>query len=109
MDDSLFITNLAEKLRKIGREGIATQTQIEAATGIGQETVSKVLNGRRRRRTQSLEALDRYADMLISKRSMPERVSEAVAEFLAFGSEADLVASIRMCANLARGRPLARD
>ncbi len=106
MNDSLFIANLAEKLRKIRREGIATQIEIEAATGICQETVSKVLHGKRRRRTEALDALDRYADMLISNRKTPDRVSEAVAEFLAFGSEADLVASIRMCASLVRGKPL---
>lgn len=106
MDDSLFIENLVEKLRRIRRERSATQKQLEAATGVRQETISKVLNGKRVRRTRQLEALDKYADMLVSDTKLSANVTAAVSEFLVFGTEADLVASIRMCASLAGGRPL---
>lgn len=106
MNDSLFISCLADKLRRIGREGLATQKEIEMATGVRQETISKVINGKRRRRNATLIALDKYADMLIANPNVSSEVTEAVVEFLAFGTEADLVASIRMCASLASGRPV---
>lgn len=106
MDDSIFITNLVEKLDRIRREKLATQVEIEMATGVRQDVISKVLSGKRKRRTRSIEKLDQYADMLISSPTVSSKVTEAVAHFLAFGTEADLVASIRMCASLASGRPV---
>lgn len=108
MDDSLFISNLARKLRKIRRERLATQRQMERATGVSQETISKVIHLKRRRRNAALIALDNYANMLLQKKgiSVSPEVTRAVAEFLSVGSEADLIASIKLCANLASGRPV---
>ncbi|MFA6114183.1 MAG: helix-turn-helix transcriptional regulator [Sphingomonas sp.] len=106
MDDSDFISSLADKLRRIRRDGLATQKDIETATGIRQETISKVINGKRHRRNATLIALNKYADMLILNPKVSTEVTDAVVEFLTFGTEADLVASIRMCASLASGRPL---
>jgi hypothetical protein len=51
-----------------------------------------------------MEALDRYADMLLGVADIPPAVGEAVREFLAFGSEEELVASIMLCAGLAGRR-----
>lgn len=111
MDDSLFIAELASKLCRIRRERLATQKQMERATGVSQETISKVIHLKRRRRNPTLIALDNYASMLLEERgtAVSPEVTEAVAEFLSVGSEADLIASIKVCANLARGRPVPRD
>lgn len=104
MDDSLFMVSLAAKLRRIGRERIATQAEIEAATSILQETISKVANGHRRRRSAAMDTLDRYTDMLLGHTVIPPGVGEAVREFLAFGTEEELIASILLCAGLAGRR-----
>ncbi len=108
MDDSLLISDLAKKLRRIRREGLATQTEIAKKTGVSQETISKVTNLKRRRWNTALIGLNNYANMLLKKgnHTVSPEVSEAVADFLSFGSEADLIASIRLCANLASGRPV---
>ena len=106
MDDSRFLADLAQKLRTIRRRRLATQTAIEARTGVCQETVSKVLNGRRRRRTEELNRLDKYADMLLSENALPPAIKEAVGDFLAYGTEDELLASLRMCARLVAGRRL---
>jgi transcriptional regulator with XRE-family HTH domain len=110
MDDSLFVLELARKLRQIRRERLATQKQIERATGVPQETVSKVIHLKRRRRNLTLITLDNYANILLNKKgtAVSPEVIDAVAEFLSVGSEADLIASIKMCANLASGRPVPR-
>jgi transcriptional regulator with XRE-family HTH domain len=108
MDDSLFISDLAKKLLRIRRERLATQAHMEEATGVSQETISKVMHLRRRRRNAALVALDNYANMLLSEKTgtISPEITDAVAEFLSFRSEADLVASIRMCAKLASGRAI---
>lgn len=89
---------------------LATQLDIEKATGISQETISKVINQKRRRWNSTLIVLDNYANMLLEEknRAISPGVTDAVAEFLSFGSEADLIASIRLCASLASGRPVPR-
>lgn len=104
MSDSSFMADLAAKIRRIGREHIATQTDMAAATGLRQETISKVANGRRSRQSPAMEALDRYADMLLGATDIPPAVGEAVREFLAFGTEEELIASILLCAGLAGRR-----
>jgi transcriptional regulator with XRE-family HTH domain len=111
MDDLLFVSDLARKLRQIRRERLATQQQMEDATGVPQETISKVIHLKRRRRSAALIALDNYANMLLKKKGpvVSPEVTDAVAEFLSVGSEADLIASIKMCANLASGRPVPRN
>lgn len=111
MDDSLFISDLARKLRQIRRKRLATQKQMESATGVPQETISKVIHLKRRRRSPALTALDNYANMLLKKMDIGVslEITDAVAEFLSVGSEADLIASIKMCTNLASGRPVPRD
>ena len=106
MDDEEFLRALAEKLRAIRRRQLASQTAMEAATGVAQETISKVLHARRRRRSEQLDRLDAYTNMLLSPETMPGNVSRAVREFLAFGTEEELVASIEHCTALVARRPL---
>ena len=106
MDDSHFLSELAEKLRTIRRRKLATQECMERSTGVGQETISKVLHGRRRRRSEQLERLNQYADMLLNEHAFPTSVKTAVNEFLAFGTEDELVASIKLCAGLVARRPV---
>lgn len=105
MSDSDFLKSLSEKLGAIKRRQLATQKEIATATGVAQEDISKVMHGRRQRRTASLDRLDAYADMLLGAKAMPPTVSDAVREFLAFGTEAELVASIRLCTRLVARRP----
>ena len=105
MDDTQFIAKLAQKLRRIRADGLATQKQIEAATGVIQETISKVLNGKRRRRNDALERLDKYANMLLNDLSVPASVTDAVVDFLTYGTEEELVTTIRFCARLVARRP----
>lgn len=104
MDESAFLTALAKKLRVVRSRGLATQIEIEATTGVDQGTISKVLNGKRRRVNARIRALDQYANILLSEIALSPAVSEAARDFLAFGSEAELIDSIRHCARLVSHR-----
>ena len=104
MDESTFLLELAKKLKAVCSRGLATQTEIEARTGVDQGTISKVLNGKRRRVNDRLRALDQYANILLEGVTLSPQVSEAAREFLAFGSEAELIDSIRHCTRLVAHR-----
>ncbi|MDP4540344.1 helix-turn-helix transcriptional regulator [Qipengyuania sp. DY56-A-20] len=104
MDDSAFLLELAIKLKAVRSRGLATQTAIEARTGIDQGTISKVLNGKRKRVNDRLRALDKYANILLEDVTLSPQVTEAAREFLTFGSEAELVDSIRHCTRLVAHR-----
>ena len=104
MDESAFLLALAKKLKVVRLRGLATQTEIEAKVGVDQGTISKVINGKRRRVNDRLRALDQYANMLLGETTLSPQISEAAREFLAFGSEAELVDSIRLCTRLVAHR-----
>lgn len=104
MDESAFLDSLAKKLKVVRARGLATQMEIEAKTGVDQGTISKALNGKRTRVNDRLRALDNYANMLIGEMVLSQAVSQAAREFLVFGSEAELVASIQHSAWLVSGR-----
>ena len=104
MDESAFLDALAKKLKRVRAQGLATQEQIERETGVDQGTVSKALNGKRRRVNDRLRALDQYANILLGEVTLSAAVSEAARDFLAFGSEAELIDSIRHCARLVSHR-----
>jgi transcriptional regulator with XRE-family HTH domain len=104
MDDPMFLDDLGKKLKLVRARGLATQAQIEKNTGVDQGTISKVLNGKRRRVNARIRTLDRYANMLLGKVTLPPAVTQAAREFLVFGSEAELVASIHHCARLVAHR-----
>lgn len=104
MDESTFLLELAKKLKAVRSRGLATQTEIEAKVGVDQGTISKVLNGKRRRVNDRLRALDQYANMLLGEVTLSPQVSEAAREFLAFGTEAELIDSIRHCTKLVAHR-----
>lgn len=104
MDDAAFLEALARKLRAVRARHLATQCEMEAKTGVHQETISKVMNGKRRRVSAALHTLDNYADMLLRTTSLPLVVTEAAREFLAFGTETELVDSIRHCTRLVTHR-----
>jgi hypothetical protein len=109
MDDSAFLDQLTKKLKTIHRLGLSTQIDIEAKTGVIQSTVSKVMNGRRRRVNGQIRRLDEYANMLLENRDLPAAVSKAAQEFLMFGSQAELIATIDHGARLLSGRLKERD
>lgn len=104
MDDSAFLEQLTEKLRTIRRLGRGTQLDIEAKTGVAQSTISKVMNGRRRRVNEQVRKLDDYANILLGNPDLPPAVSKAAQEFLIFGSQAELIATIDHGARLLSGR-----
>ena len=104
MDESAFLAELAKKLKLVRARGLATQIAIEAHTGVDQATISRVLNGKRRRVNERLRTLNRYANMLLGEVTLPSAVNQAAREFLVFGSEAELIASIQHCARLVARR-----
>ena len=104
-----FLAQLAEKLQAIKRRGLATQLTIERDTGVDQSTVSRVMNHERRRITQPLRDLMKYADMLLEPEALSSEVSRAARDFLkSGGSEAELVASIEHAARLVARRIVPR-
>ncbi|MEO7691187.1 MAG: helix-turn-helix transcriptional regulator [Sphingomonas sp.] len=104
MDDTAFLRQLSEKLRIVRKRGLSTQAEIKAKTGVDQGTISKVLNGKRRRANDRIRKLDDYANILLLKNELPPAVSKAAQEFLIFGSQAELIATIDHGARLLSGR-----
>lgn len=104
MDESAFLLELARKLKAVRLRGLATQVEITERTGVDQGTISRVMNGKRRRINERLRALDRYVDMLLGEVALSPQVSDAAREFLAFGTEAELIDSIRHCTKLVAHR-----
>ena len=101
MDSASFLAELADRLRAIKRRKLATQEQIQEDTGVDQATISRVLNGQRKRVTEPIERLMEYANMLLGSDEVPSDVQEAARQFLRRGgSEAELIASIEHSAKL---------
>ena len=99
------LDDLAEKLRAVKSRGLATQAQLSAVTGVDQATISRVLNGRRRRITGPLVELDKYVFMLLGGEQLSSEVQEAARNFLVRGgTEAELIASIEHSAKLVLGK-----
>lgn len=108
MDDRTFLSHLAAKLELVRSKGLATQLELEAKTGVDQAVISRVFHRKRRRVTEKLRRLDRYADMLIGHAELSASVSDAAMEFLAFGSEDELVATIQLGTRLVSQGRLSR-
>ena len=101
MDSATFLAELADRLRAIKRRRLATQLEIQQDTGVDQATVSRVLNGQRKRVTEPIERLMEYANMLLEADELSSYVQEAARQFLRRGgSEAELIASIEHSAKL---------
>jgi transcriptional regulator with XRE-family HTH domain len=98
-DDSL--KDLANKLRAVKVLGLATQSDLSDNTGVDQGTISRVLNGRRKRKTEALVRLENYVNMLLKTVELSGEVQEAARKFLQMGgTEAELIASIEHSAQL---------
>ena len=79
--------------------------QISGATGVDQATISRVLNGRRRKMTGPLLGLEKYVDMLLGEEQLSSEVQEAARNFLVQGgTEGELIASIEHSAKLVLGK-----
>lgn len=105
MASDISLDDLTEKLRAVKSRGLATQVQLSAATGVDQGTISRVLNGRRRRMSARLTKLSEYVDMLLGSEELSSEVQEAAKDFLVRGgSEAELIASIEHSAKLVLGK-----
>ena len=101
MAAKVSLDDLAEKLRAIRVRRLATQAHIAAATGVDQPTISRILNGQRRRATPRLVELQEYVNMLLRKEKLSPNVQEAAKSFLVRGgTEAELIASIEHSAAL---------
>lgn len=104
MDDAARLETLREALRGIKTKKLATQTMLEDRTGVDQTTISRVINGRRKRFSDNLLPLERYANMLLGMSSVPAAVERATKEFLVVGTESELIASIELARRLVAGR-----
>ena len=105
MASNMSLDDLAGKLRAVKSRGLATQAQLSAATGVDQATISRVLNGRRRRVTAPLGRLEEYVDMLLGDEELSSEVQEAAKSFLVRGgTEAELIESIKHSARLVLGK-----
>ena len=103
--EQVSLDELAVKLLAVRHRRLATQKEIEAATGVDQGTVSRVLRGKRRRVTDPIIRLDRYVNMLLNSTNVSEEILGAATAFLGRGgSEAELIASIHHSADLVSRR-----
>lgn len=99
------LEDLAEKLRAVRVRRLATQAKIAVATGVDQATISRILNGQRRRSTARLVRLEEYVTMLLREEKLPPKVQEAARSFLVRGgTETELIASIEHSADLVLGK-----
>ena len=105
MATNMSLPGLAEKLRAVKSRGLATQVDLAAVTSVDQATISRVLNGQRRRVTSPLRRLEEYVDMLLEGKELSSDVQEAAKSFLVRGgTEAELIASIEHSAKLVLGK-----
>lgn len=99
------LDDLARNLRALKDRRLATQADLSAATGVDQATISRVLNGQRRRMTPRLVRLDKYVNMLLHGGKLSREVQDAAKDFLVRGgTEAELIASIEHSADLVLGK-----
>ena len=87
MAAKVALEGLAEKLRAVTARHLATQTQIAAATEVDQATISRILNGQRRRFTPRLVRLEEYVNMLLRQEKLSPKVQEAATSFLVRGGD----------------------
>ena len=85
MNASVFLADLSDKLGAIKRRNLATQAQIYEFTGVDQATISRVLNGERRRVNESLLRLDEYVNMLLQDGELSKDIQQAAQKFLSRG------------------------
>jgi transcriptional regulator with XRE-family HTH domain len=103
-DDAARLRALTEALRVVKAKALATQKELESATGVDQTTISRIMRGRRRRFSSNLNSLEQYANMLIHETEIPVAVQQATKEFLVVGTETELIASIKLARQLVAGR-----
>jgi transcriptional regulator with XRE-family HTH domain len=104
IDDAARLRGLREALCVVKSKRLATQKELELATGVDQTTISRVMNGRRRRFSGNLSSLEQYANMLLCHTEIPAAVQVATKEFLVVGTESELIASIKLARELVARR-----
>lgn len=105
MSDAQYLLELAGKLRQLLTDKIVTQKQIQDAIGVDQSTISRVLNGKRKRKTDQIVRLMKYVNMRIKPAKISSQIESAARDFLVQGgTETELVASIEHSAKLVSGR-----
>jgi transcriptional regulator with XRE-family HTH domain len=104
------LADLASCLKLLLNDNELTQSEIEAATGVDQATISRAKNGKLERMTEKLGRLKKYADMRKDSAFLSLPVRAAASEFLSIGgSEEELISSIRLATRLVLRHPPAKD
>jgi transcriptional regulator with XRE-family HTH domain len=92
--ESTALHHLQRALARVKRGRIATQIQIEKATGVPQSTISRARNGQLKRETPSTDRLLKYVNTLLGENDPPARLKQVVSEFLAAGGDAEALSDI---------------
>lgn len=99
------LDTLARDLGRLLRSKVATQEEIAAATCVAQSTISKALHRKLKRVTPDVRALQKYANILLDQKELPETVYVAAQGFMsAGGSEDELLEAISLSTRLVSGR-----
>jgi transcriptional regulator with XRE-family HTH domain len=103
--EALHLRSLQHKLKRIRLARLATQRDIEQATGVDQTTVSRAAAGMLRRKTSSTIRIEQYASMLLAGPGLPDTVEKAALGFLSMGgTEVELLETLRLATELVRHR-----
>ena len=101
MNHATYLSELSDKLRRLNSTDSVTQKDIQRELKIDQSTISRVLNGKRKRVTHQIVQLMDYVNMRIEPIEISHQVEEAARDFLKQGgTEIELVASIEHSARL---------
>ena len=101
MSHATDLLDLSNNLRRLLSTGNITQKEIQRELKIDQATISRVLNGKRKRVTDQIKRLIEYVNMRIGPVEISRQVEEAARDFLKQGgTEVELVASIEHSARL---------
>ena len=100
MDNTARLTALRSGLNAVKAKGLATQKALEQHSGIDQTVISRIASGRRRRFSETLCPLEIYVNMLLTATDISPAVQQATKQFLVFGTESELIASINLAQQL---------
>jgi len=93
--DTEKLVELSRSLHLILQKKLATQLEIQRATGVDQPTISRARSGKLKRLTAKVEVLQNYANMKLSPPTASKKISDLATRFYeAGGTDAELEASI---------------
>jgi len=92
--ESPSLRQLKRALTGVKNGRIATQEKISARLGIPQSTISRAMGGKLKRETATTARLLDYANMLLAPVAGPDRLQQAVVDYLNAGGDADRLADL---------------